>query len=83
MAKVVPEGWRELSAIGSAQREIETLAQLADGLPDEYTVYHGLHWTRIDKGYALVGEIDFAVVTPAGKMLLIEQKCGLDREWSF
>ena len=80
MAKVVPEGWRELSAIGSAQREIETLAQLADGLPDEYTVYHGLHWTRIDKGYALVGEIDFAVVTPAGKMLLIEQKCGFLKE---
>ena len=51
MAKVVPEGWRELSAIGSAQREIETLAQLADGLPDEYSIYHGLHWTRIDKGY--------------------------------
>ena len=80
MAKVVPEGWRELSAIGSAQREIETLAQLADGLSDEYTIYHGLHWTRIDKGYALVGEIDFAVVTPAGRMLLIEQKCGFLKE---
>ena len=56
MAKVVPEGWRELSAICSAQREIETLAQLADVLPDEYTVFHGLHWTRIDKATRSLGK---------------------------
>ena len=80
MAKVVPEGWRELSATGAAQRELETLGVLADGLPDDYTIYHGLHWTRVDKGYALVGEIDFAIVSPAGKLLLIEQKCGFLKE---
>ena len=80
MAKVVPEGWRELSATGAAQRELETLGMLADGLSDDYTIYHGLHWTRVDKGYALVGEIDFAIVSPAGKMLLIEQKCGFLKE---
>ncbi|MFZ4538958.1 ATP-binding domain-containing protein [Propionivibrio sp.] len=76
MAKVVPEGWREMSAVGAAQRELETLAVLAAGLPDDYTVYHGVHWTRIQHGFALVGEIDFAVVSPAGKLLLIEQKSG-------
>lgn len=80
MAKVVPEGWRELSAIGAALREIETLSVLADGLSDDYTIYHGLHWTRIHQGCALVGEIDFAVVTPSGKLLLIEQKCGFLKE---
>ena len=80
MAKVVPEGWRELAAIGAALRENETLGLLADGLPETYTIYHGLHWTRIDKGYALVGEIDFAIVTPAGRTLLIEQKCGFLKE---
>lgn len=26
MAKVIPEGWREMKAIGAAQRELETLA---------------------------------------------------------
>lgn len=77
MAKVIPEGWRELSAVGAAQREIETLALLAGGLPDDYTVYHGVHWTRIEQGYALAGEIDFAIVSPAGKLLLVEQKSGL------
>lgn len=82
MAKVVPEGWRELSAIGSALREIETLSVLAEGLSADYTIYHGLHWTRIHQGCALVGEIDFAVVTPSGKLLLIEQKCGFLKETS-
>ncbi len=80
MAKFVPEGWRELSAIGSALREIETLAVLADGLSNDYTIYHGLHWTRIHQKCAVVGEIDFAVVTPSGGMLLIEQKCGFLKE---
>ena len=34
MARIIPDGWRELSVTGAAQREIETLAVLADGLPD-------------------------------------------------
>jgi hypothetical protein len=80
MARVHPEGWRELKATGAAAREIETLERLADGLPDSYTVYHGVHWTRIQHGHALVGEIDFAVVNPAGRILLIEQKSGFLEE---
>jgi len=77
MAIVHPAGWRELSATGAARREIETLALLADGLPDDYTVYHGVHWTRVQHGnHAIVGEIDFAIVGPTGKLLLIEQKSG-------
>lgn len=80
MAKVIPEGWRELSspgsALGAAQRELETLALLAEHLPDNYTVYHGVHWTRVQQGFALVGEIDFAIVGPSSKLLLIEQKSG-------
>ncbi len=80
MAKVVPEGWRELAAIGAVLREIETLTVLAEGLSDDYTIYHGLHWTRIHQGCALVGEIDFAIVTSSGRLLLIEQKCGFLKE---
>ena len=76
MARIIPEGWREMTAPGAVQREIETLEVLATGLPDDYTVYHGVHWTRIQQGHALVGEIDFAIVSPAGKLLLIEQKSG-------
>ncbi|HLK41871.1 MAG TPA: ATP-binding domain-containing protein [Thermoleophilia bacterium] len=78
MAKVFPDGWRQLEATGSAARELQTLAQLAAGLDDGYTVYHGVHWTRIDRSnYAIVGEIDFAIVGLAGKVLLVEQKAGV------
>ena len=76
MAHVIPEGWQALEATGAQQREIETLALLAAHLPDAYTVYHGVHWTRVNQGHALVGEIDFAIVNPAGNLLLIEQKSG-------
>lgn len=76
MAHILPDGWRELTVTGAAQREIETLALLAAGLPDAYTVYHAVHWTNIERGYAVFGEIDFVVVNPAGNLLLIEQKSG-------
>ena len=76
MARIVPRGWRELEALGAAQREIETLALLADALPDDYTVYHGVHWTRLERGFSAYGEIDFVVVGPSGRVLLIEQKSG-------
>ncbi len=78
MAKVFPDGWRELTATGAAERELQTLAELAAGLADNYTVYHGVHWTRVKRGsYAIFGEIDFAIVGPTGRILLIEQKAGL------
>ena len=76
MATIIPEGWQSLQATGAAQRELETLALLAASLPVAYTVYHGVHWTRVSERHALVGEIDFAIVNPAGNLLLIEQKSG-------
>lgn len=77
MARIHPHGWRQVEALGAAQREIETLARLAAGLPDDYTVFHGVHWTRLDKGCSVYGEIDFAIVSPSARVLLIEQKSGL------
>jgi hypothetical protein len=78
MARVFPDGWRALEATGAAGRELQTLAQLAAGLDESYAVYHGVHWTRVDRGnFAIIGEIDFAVLGPTGKLLLIEQKTGL------
>jgi hypothetical protein len=77
MAKVFPSGWRELNPIADIRREIETLELLGRELDDSYTVYHGVHWTNIEKkNYAIYGEIDFAVISPSGKLLLIEQKTG-------
>jgi UvrD-like helicase C-terminal domain/Nuclease-related domain len=77
MAKVFPSGWREVNPLADIGRELETLELLGNGLDDSYTVYHGVHWTNVEsKNYAIYGEIDFAVVSPSGKILLIEQKTG-------
>lgn len=76
MPTIHPDGWQALEGIGHAQREIETLHVLAKGLPDKLHVFHGVHWTRIERGYGVIGEIDFVIVAPSGRILLIEQKSG-------
>lgn len=76
MARIIPDGWRELQVTGAAAREIETLAWLAEALPEAYTVYHGVHWTNLERGFAVHGEVDFVVVNRTGDLLLIEQKSG-------
>ena len=76
MARIIPTDWRTLEATGAAQRERETLEVLGAGLPEELTVFHGVHWTRVDKATAAFGEVDFVVVSPSARILLIEQKSG-------
>jgi len=76
MARIIPHGWQNLPLAGAAQREVETLTRLAETLPADYTVYHGVHWTRLQHGVSFYGEIDFAIVAPSGRTLLIEQKSG-------
>lgn len=76
MATIFPDGWKELAVSGAVAREIETLKLLSETLPDEYHIYHGVHWTRVNQGYQIFGEIDFAILSPSGKLLLIEQKSG-------
>lgn len=76
MAHIQPAGWRALAVTGAALREIDTLSVLADALPDAYTVFHGVHWTNVDRGFSAYGEIDFIVVAPDGRLLLIEQQSG-------
>lgn len=76
MARVIPDGWETMSRSGPVGRELETLAVLAAQLPEDYTVYHAVHWTRIEHSHAIYGEIDFVVVNRAGHLLVIEQKSG-------
>ncbi len=81
MARIVPDDWKNLEATGAAARELETLA-LLEKLPDDYTVYHGVHWTRINEGFSVLGEADFVVVAPSGRVLIIEMKAGFLHETS-
>ncbi|NMG04872.1 ATP-binding domain-containing protein [Azoarcus taiwanensis] len=76
MARTHPEGWRNVPAEGALAREIETLSALADTLPEACSIWHGVHWTRVQREHALFGEVDFIVVGPSGHLLLIEQKSG-------
>ena len=76
MARIVPSDLTRLALSGAHEPEIETLATLRDALPDDYTVFHGVHWTRQYTGRTLYGEIDFVVVNNAGRVLCIEQKNG-------
>jgi hypothetical protein len=77
VARIIPDGWKELTADDVLPNEAETLYALERALPDDYTVYHGVCWTKIhDRGYAVFGEIDFIVLEPSGSMLLVEQKDG-------
>lgn len=87
MARIIPDGWRELAGTASAaaltasaQRHRETLELLARGLPDTHTVYHGVHWTNVERGFSVFGEIDFAIVDRQGHVLLVEQKTGFLEE---
>ncbi|NEX23482.1 ATP-binding domain-containing protein [Thiorhodococcus mannitoliphagus] len=76
MARIVPSDLTQLALSGAHEPEIQTLALLRDRLPEAYTVFHGVHWTRQYKGRTLYGEIDFVVVNQAGQVLCIEQKNG-------
>jgi hypothetical protein len=88
MARIIPDGWRELAGSestaaalpASAQRHRETLELFARGLPDDYTVYHAVHWTTVERGFSVYGEIDFVVVNRHGDVLLVEQKTGFLEE---
>jgi hypothetical protein len=80
MARIVPDDWKSLAATGAAVRERETLALLEAGLPDDYTVYHGVHWTRLNQSFSVFGEADFVIVSPSGRVMIVEQKTGFLRE---
>jgi hypothetical protein len=76
MARLIPSAPHTLSSHPSAIREVETLEFLARELPDDYRVFHGVHWTRLKDRFTIYGEVDFAIVAPSGRLLLIEQKSG-------
>ena len=70
-----------MAVTGAAAREIETLTYLERRLEDApYRISHGVHWTNVENGFSAFGEIDFIIVSPAGRVLLIEQKSGFLNE---
>lgn len=63
------------SSIGQ-QREFEVLRLLQDGLPDDYTVFHGVCWSSVYEDVQWFGEIDAIVQAPNASLVLLEVKAG-------
>lgn len=76
MAHVYPSDFRRLWLSGVHTPELETLTRLERDLSADYTVFHGLHWTREWRSGTSFGEIDFLVVNRSGRVLVVEQKNG-------
>lgn len=76
MAHIIPSDITRLALAGGHGPELDTLVRLRDGLADDYTVFHGVHWTREYQGWTHFGEIDFVVLNRSGDVLLVEQKNG-------
>ena len=76
MAKIYPSDIEAARLSGESADELETLIALRDGLPDEYLIYHSVHWSAVRPSYTDFGEIDFVIVNKAGHILVIEQKNG-------
>jgi hypothetical protein len=74
MARLIPEDIAEPHQGPWHPSERATLNKLAVLLPDDYTVFHGIHWARIDQASPVYGEIDFIVMNRAGRLLALEQK---------
>ena len=76
MAHIVPSDISRLALSGKNSCELDTLEQLKTRLPNDYTVFHGVHWAREYEAWSHFGEIDFVVLNRSGKVLFIEQKNG-------
>ena len=76
MAHLIPSDITHYQRSGWHVPELETLNALRARLSADYTVFHGVHWTREGFGAAAVGELDFVIVNAAGRGLIVEQKNG-------
>lgn len=75
MAKMIP-GDVEYSDFNGSYGEMEVFKALKS-LPEEYVVFHSVHWNKRNKrGDIVWGESDFTVFHPKRGLLVIEVKSG-------
>jgi hypothetical protein len=76
MAKLIPglDTFRPMTAGDHTERDI--LRQLQDGLPEDYTVFHHLHWANARPQGDQHGELDMVVMNRAGDLAALEVKAG-------
>ena len=76
MAYIVPSDLSRLSLSGAKNAELKALQMLKAELPNDFTIFHGVHWSREYEAWTHFGEIDFVVLNRSGEVLFIEQKNG-------
>ena len=76
MAHIVPSDITRAAFAGSHSAELDTLKLLQRDLPNDYTVFHSVHWTNEYQKHTRFGEADFVVINQAGDGIVIEQKNG-------
>jgi hypothetical protein len=59
-----------------AYRERDVLQALELGLPTGWDIFHNVDWASVHNGRPQIGEVDIAVVSPGGFLLLVEVKAG-------
>lgn len=58
------------------REEYKTAELLAKYLPPTFKIFHSVHWATQNCDKTFLGEIDFIILNPLGRLLLIEQKNG-------
>lgn len=76
MAVVSPALANIRPASAGEHAELEQLRSLADGLSDDYHLFHQVDWSRAQPQGDLHGELDVVVVNQSGDVALLEIKAG-------
>lgn len=76
MATVSPNLVPPLRMDAGRYRELEVLERLRDYLPAGFEVFHNIALHTVRDGRDCYGEIDVAVLSPTGSLLLMEVKAG-------
>ena len=59
MARISPQDFDVVENHHRFSGELATLLALKEELSDQYCVFHGVHWTKVEDDAAVYGEIDF------------------------
>lgn len=76
MAELIPSADLVGPVPAKKRNEFKTAQLLAEYLPPHFKVFHSVHWATQNCDKTFLGEIDFIVLSPTGRLLLIEQKNG-------
>lgn len=76
MARLLPSDVTPLSLSLGETAELRTLDLLRRRLPQDYVVYHSVHWSLSTASRSMFGEVDFVVVNRSGDVVIVEQKAG-------